>query len=625
MKKLLTLLLSLFALACVPLTLTACDLGGTHTHTFGEWVAEVPATCTTNGTKAHKDCTECNKHFDSDGKEIADLTIPTSHTFGSWVAKVPETCTTDGVKGHKDCTVCNKHFDVFGTEITDLTIPAGHSYGEWVTNGNGTHTKTCANDSTHTVTENCHGGTATATQKAICSDCGAEYGDFAEQQPSSPSEETPSGQQPSSAYSQGLEFKATDYSGYWVKGIGTCTDTEIVIPAEYGGEKVIGISYDAFKDCTSITSVVLSSGIKTISSYAFDGCTGLTSITIPDTVETIYSSSFSGCTNLTEIIISENNKDYSVDNGVIYNKEKTQLCAYLPSNTAESFTVPDGVTDIEGHAFSYCNLTSIVISKDVTKIDYGNLALSCESLASITVANGNTVYGSADGILYNNDKTTMLYVPEAISGKITIPDSVTSIGSSLLSLHKSLTSVVIGNGVTDIKGAFINCTGLESVTIGSGVTDINQNTFKGCTSLTSVTISENNQTYCVENGVIYNKDKTKLVLYLQFNTAESFTVPDSVTTIWGYAFQNCTSLTSIIIPASVTKMGYQSFDGCSNLKTAYYKGDKTQWYKIKEDNHYTDYLSATVYYYSENEPTGEGNYWHYDNNSVPTVWESKGN
>ena len=111
-----------------------------HEHTFGAWVDEVPATCKTTGTKGHKDCTGCNKHFDADGNEITDLTIPVdpdNHTFGTWVDEVPATCKTTGMKGHKDCTGCNKHFDADGNEITDLTIPvnsANHegTLGDWV-------------------------------------------------------------------------------------------------------------------------------------------------------------------------------------------------------------------------------------------------------------------------------------------------------------------------------------------------------------------------------------------------------------------------------------------------------------------------------------------------------------
>ena len=94
-------------------------------HTFADLVAEVSATCASEGVKAHKDCGICHKHFDAEGNEIADLTIAvdsTAHRFGKWVEEVPATEDAEGVKGHKDCDFCHKHFDADGNEISDLTI-----------------------------------------------------------------------------------------------------------------------------------------------------------------------------------------------------------------------------------------------------------------------------------------------------------------------------------------------------------------------------------------------------------------------------------------------------------------------------------------------------------------------
>ena len=105
-------------------------------HKLGEMQAEVAATCTTAGIKAHKDCEYCKKHFDAEGTEITDLTIaidPSAHKFGAMQAEVAATCTTAGTKAHKDCEYCKKHFDAEGTEITDLTIaidPSAHKFGE---------------------------------------------------------------------------------------------------------------------------------------------------------------------------------------------------------------------------------------------------------------------------------------------------------------------------------------------------------------------------------------------------------------------------------------------------------------------------------------------------------------
>ena len=152
-------------------------------HNLADLVEEIPATCVANGMKAHYKCTGCGKYFDEDKNEktVSELTIPidpNAHDFGAWIAEVPATCVATGTKGHKDCNRCNKHYDENGNEITDLTIPATgvHDWNAWVSNGDGTHTRTC-NNSGHSETENCSGGTATCEDKAICSVCGSKYGE----------------------------------------------------------------------------------------------------------------------------------------------------------------------------------------------------------------------------------------------------------------------------------------------------------------------------------------------------------------------------------------------------------------------------------------------------------------
>ncbi|MDD6980702.1 MAG: InlB B-repeat-containing protein [Clostridia bacterium] len=102
-------------------------------HSFTDFVAEVPATCVSEGVKAHKDCEICHKHFDADGNEIADLSVAvdsSAHRFGEWIEELPATEDAEGVKGHKDCAFCHKHFGADGKEITNLTIAKLTTDGE---------------------------------------------------------------------------------------------------------------------------------------------------------------------------------------------------------------------------------------------------------------------------------------------------------------------------------------------------------------------------------------------------------------------------------------------------------------------------------------------------------------
>ena len=155
-------------------------------HEYGDLVPKQEPTCTQTGMQAHYICSVCNKYFDESKTEktVDELTIPidpNAHDFGAWIAEVPATCVATGTKGHKDCSRCKKHYDESGNEITDLTILTNdnHDWNAWVSNGDGTHTRTCKRDSGHKENGTCSGGTATCTKKAVCDFCRTTYGDTA--------------------------------------------------------------------------------------------------------------------------------------------------------------------------------------------------------------------------------------------------------------------------------------------------------------------------------------------------------------------------------------------------------------------------------------------------------------
>ena len=139
----------------VTATITECE------HTGGE------ADCTNKAV-----CEICNA-------EYGDL-LPHNYELRkeAQYLKSPADCTNAAVY-YLVCTMCGKSSELIDPTVTQVVgDPLGHNYGEWVSNGNGTHTRVCANDSTHTETNDCHGGTATCTAKAKCEDCGAEYGEM---------------------------------------------------------------------------------------------------------------------------------------------------------------------------------------------------------------------------------------------------------------------------------------------------------------------------------------------------------------------------------------------------------------------------------------------------------------
>ena len=185
----------------------------------------------------------------------------------------------------------------------------------------------------------------------------------------------------------------------------------------------------------------------------------MTSIKIPKSVVLIDSSAFSS-SGLASITVDSRNLEYSSVDGVLFNKNKTQLVTH-PAGKGISYSIPNGVTSISSYAFSGCSsLTSITIPNSVTSIGYCAFE-DCSSLTSVTISDGVT---SIDSSTFSGCSSLT---------SVTIPNSVTSIGHSAFYGCSSLTSVTIPDGVTSIEPyAFQNCSRLASIAIPASVTTI---------------------------------------------------------------------------------------------------------------------------------------------------------
>ena len=338
--------------------------------------------------------------------------------------------------------------------------------------------------------------------------------------------------------------------------------------------------------------------VTSIEYRAFYGCYDMTNIEIPSSVTHFDISAFDYCTELTSINVSRDNPNYSSEDGILYDKNKTTL-VLVPEGKEGSIVLLSGVTCIGDNACSGCrNLTSIEIPKSVTSIgknafwgchgltsieipssvtSIGDNAFSgCHVLTSIKVSKDNPNYSSENGVLYDKNKTNLICVPSDKKGIFEIPSSVTNIGVSAFDGCSGLTSIKIPNSVASIgKNAFWGCHGLTSIKIPKSVTCIGEDAFMFCHGLTSIEIPSG--VTSIGDWTFYDcQGLTSIKIPLgvtsigcgafEGSSLTNINIPSSVTNIGNYAFMFCHGLTSIKIPKNVTIIGESAFMWCSGLR-----------------------------------------------------------
>lgn len=207
-------------------------------------------------------------------------------------------------------------------------------------------------------------------------------------------------------------------------------------------EGVEEIGDSAFFMCESLKTVNFPSGLTAIGDNAFLFCESLEQAVIPETVIRIGSEAFGGCGQLKDFRIAEGNEAYVFEDGVLFSRDKTRLCAYMQTNPRETYDVPESVTEIGEKAFSNCGLKAVKLPKRLTKIGDGAFE-NCFSL-----------------------------------NKVELPDGVTDIGKNAFSSCAAMEKIVIPDGVTELRaGTFSGCISLKNIVIPDSVTSFGEGVF----------------------------------------------------------------------------------------------------------------------------------------------------
>ncbi len=239
--------------------------------------------------------------------------------------------------------------------------------------------------------------------------------------------------------------------------------------------------------------------------------------------------------------------------------------AFYDCASMTSIALPDSLTVISSNSFDACiNLPSIYIPKGVGTIGSDAFA-ACSSLASIDVAEENLAFQSHEGVLYTEGLTELVQCPANKEGSYSMPDGVKVIRSYSFCDCK-LQSITLPDSLETIEGnAFWFCENLTGLDIPKNVKSIGIRMVYSCPKFLAFTVDPDNRYYASENGVLFDKNMTRLLIYPQGKPGDSYDVPEKVQSIDEFALSECNNLTEVTLPKSLRALGGSAFYNCSNL------------------------------------------------------------
>ncbi|MGN1297225.1 MAG: leucine-rich repeat protein [Clostridia bacterium] len=356
------------------------------------------------------------------------------------------------------------------------------------------------------------------------------------------------------------------------------------------------VSSELFSNDDTITSAIVPEGVSVLEEFSFYNSKNLKNIHLPSTLSSISSKAFYGCNSLENVTIAEDNQNFSVEDGIIYSKDKTVLIRCLPGKD-NSVKIPNTVTTIQPFAFKACSKLKgeIIIPGNVTTIS--NCAFQgCTSEVKLVISEGVTTIGYS---AFANSKFT---------GDLIIPNSVTSLGrKAFFNCYNLNGNLRISNNISYIhEYTFYNCYNLKGdIIIPDKLTSIDRGAFKNCSGFDGSLILEerNEERYANQQAFAYCAGIQKIIGKIDsvsegaFYGCTSLKNTGEVGRAQKYCFAECTNLEEV----NVTNWGGTAFNNCSKIETLRV-GERTYMdnYMIARcENLKTVYIPASVTSISE--------------------------